>query len=213
MRKDRLSAWLDDHDLLPGYDWDEAIRSAIQRSDAFIVCLSRRAVGKTGFIQKEIREALEHAERRPQGKVFIIPVRLESCAVPERLQRWQWIDLFKRGGYERLRRVLVAQVGLSTKKEPDSKATRPQFLDPADAVLYELCVSHGRCLYALIRRGRFGISQGHILVVRPHFPPPFREIKQLVEEYRRFSPDQLGSILSPGAPWRKPGCIVRSIRE
>ena len=30
------------------------------------------------------------------------PVRLEPCAIPERLSKWQFVDLFVPGGYERL---------------------------------------------------------------------------------------------------------------
>ena len=38
----------------------------------------------------------------------MIPLRLEECEAPERLRRWQWVDLFQRPGYERLLRALRA---------------------------------------------------------------------------------------------------------
>jgi hypothetical protein len=36
-----------------------------------------------GIIQKEIRKALDFADEKPQGAVFVIPAKLEPCEVPE----------------------------------------------------------------------------------------------------------------------------------
>src|SRR5689334_19670877 len=87
--KDGFRVWMDEHDLLPGQDWDMSIRDAITNSGLVLVLLSRSAVSKTGYIQKEIRVALDLAEMRPAGQLFVVPVRLDDCHVPERLARWQ----------------------------------------------------------------------------------------------------------------------------
>jgi formylglycine-generating enzyme required for sulfatase activity len=71
-----------------------------------IVCLSRTSINKTGFVNKEIRFALDAADEQPEGKVFIIPTRLEDCPVPERLSKWQWVNLYAPNGYEKLLRGL-----------------------------------------------------------------------------------------------------------
>jgi hypothetical protein len=67
-----------------------------------IVCLSETSVNKAGFVQKEIRFALDVADEQPEGRIYIIPLRLKECDVPERLKKWHWIDLFRKRGYERL---------------------------------------------------------------------------------------------------------------
>jgi hypothetical protein len=33
-------------------------------------------------------------DKRPQGKTYVIPVRLDDCAVPDTLAGLQWVDLF-----------------------------------------------------------------------------------------------------------------------
>jgi TIR domain len=71
-----------------------------------LVCLSPTAITKKGFVQKEIKFALDAAEEQPEGTIFIIPVKLEECDVPERLRRWQWVDFFQKNGYERLLEAL-----------------------------------------------------------------------------------------------------------
>jgi len=106
LRADGFAPWLDEEALLPGQDWKLEVQKAVRESDAVIVCLSPSAVTKAGYVQKEIRLALDVADEQPQGAIFVIPIRLEACEVPERLKDWQWVDLFSEGGYEKLQRAL-----------------------------------------------------------------------------------------------------------
>lgn len=101
-----IEPWLDEEDLLPGQDWEREIRKAVRTLDTVIVCLSRKAINKRGFIQKEIKYALDVADEQPEDTIFIIPLKLEECEVPDRLRRWQWVNLFEEHGYERLIRAL-----------------------------------------------------------------------------------------------------------
>ena len=111
LKIDGFSPWLDEEDLLPGHDWREEISKAVRAADVVIVCLSKSSVTKEGYVQKEIRFALDVEEEKPPGTIFIIPVRLEMVQVPERLKKWQWADLFRDGGYERLIRSLQIRSG------------------------------------------------------------------------------------------------------
>jgi hypothetical protein len=105
---DGLKPWLDEEeeDLLPGQEWQVEIRNAVRACDKVIVCLSPTAVNKQGFIHMEIEYALNIAEEKPEGTVFIIPAKLEECNVPERLRKWQWVNLFDDRGYDRLLKSL-----------------------------------------------------------------------------------------------------------
>jgi TIR domain len=97
--------------LLPGQVWEREIPSAVQSSDAVLVCLSSRPVAKTGYLQREIKFALDAAEEQSDDSIFIVPAKLEPCEVPERLLRWQWVDLFAGDGYDRLLTALQARAG------------------------------------------------------------------------------------------------------
>src|SRR6185503_10880052 len=92
--------------LLPGQDWQHEIPKAVRGNDVVVVCLSQGAVTKSGYIQKEIRDALDVADEQPQGTIFLIPLKLEQCEIPDRLRRWQWVNLFEEYGYEKLMRAL-----------------------------------------------------------------------------------------------------------
>jgi hypothetical protein len=101
-----FNPWLDEEDIGPAHLWDDEIQQALHSSQAIIVCLSQVFVHKEGFVQRELHYALEIAREKPDGTVFLIPVRLEECEIPRKLSAWQCIDLFKAGGHEKLKGVL-----------------------------------------------------------------------------------------------------------
>lgn len=89
-----FDVWFDEERLLPGQNWDIEIQKSVRLADVVLICLSGRSVNKEGYVQKEIKIALDIAEEKPEGAIFIIPIRIEDCFVPERIKPWQWIDLF-----------------------------------------------------------------------------------------------------------------------
>ena len=99
---DGVGAWLDAENLVPGQNWQVEIPKAIRESDVVIVCLSEKSVNKEGYVQREIKFALDIADEKPEGTIFIVPVRLEECNVPNRLNMYHWVDLFDANGYEKL---------------------------------------------------------------------------------------------------------------
>lgn len=92
----------DEQDLLPGQEWELAIRDAVRASDYVLVCLSATATTRAGYLHRELKHALDIADEQPPGSIFIIPVRLAKCEIPERLRHLQGVDLFRQGGYARL---------------------------------------------------------------------------------------------------------------
>ncbi len=89
-----IDPWLDEEKLLPGMDWDMEIEKAVEAADAVIVCLSKSSVSKEGYLQKGIRKVLDISDQKPEGIIFIIPLRLDDCQPPRRLAKWQYVDYF-----------------------------------------------------------------------------------------------------------------------
>lgn len=112
LAEDWIDPWLDEEKLLPGQDWDMEIENAVETADAVIVCLSSRSVSKEGYIQKELRFVLDIALEKPEGAIFVIPLRLDKCEVPRRLRSWQYADYFsenRQSAYDRLITSLKAR--------------------------------------------------------------------------------------------------------
>ena len=118
--KDGFDVWLDKEKLIPGQNWQAEIAKAVKNSDIVLVCLSPRSITKEGFVQREIKFALDMAEEKPAETIFIIPTRLEECDVPERINTYQWVDLFSNGGYGWLLKALYVRaenLGISVKRK------------------------------------------------------------------------------------------------
>jgi hypothetical protein len=91
-----------DQKLLPGQNLKREVRKAIEDAYAVVVCLSAElaARNRTG-VYPEIRDAIEILRQYAPGSIYLVPVRLSDCEVPdleisgtETLKSLLYIDLF-----------------------------------------------------------------------------------------------------------------------
>ena len=93
--------WLDRKSMLPGENWRQKIAEAVRQSNFFVALLSPESVSKRGYVQKEYKMALDVLAERPAGDVYLIPVRLGECEIPDyrvsenstSMSDLQWLDL------------------------------------------------------------------------------------------------------------------------
>ena len=105
-----FSPWLDAIDLMPGQNWREEIPKAIEDAAVCLACLSHRSVAKESYVRREFRYALSAYAERSAGSIYLIPVRLDDCEMPDvripkldlDLRDLQWVDLFEDDGFEKL---------------------------------------------------------------------------------------------------------------
>lgn len=101
--------WIDSEDLLPGVKWKDAIIKAVREADLFLLCISSRSSNRQGFIQREIKIAFDQLEEKTSDHIYFIPVRLEECDLPERVEEFQCVNWFESGAWERLEKALRIQ--------------------------------------------------------------------------------------------------------
>jgi TIR domain len=91
-----------DLDILGGQDWKQQIRKAMKEAYAVLVCFSKEtdARPKSGIFP-ELLDAIKAYREYAPGSVFLIPVRLSNCSIPDveisdtkTLDSLQFIDLF-----------------------------------------------------------------------------------------------------------------------
>lgn len=115
-----LDVWLDEEKLYPGQDWNLEIEKAVEAADAILVCLSNNSITKEGYVQRELRIVLDYADYKPEGTLYLIPIRLEDCEPPRRLRPWQYADYFEKDRDRAYQRLLVSlqmranSLGIST---------------------------------------------------------------------------------------------------
>ncbi len=109
LKSNGFRAWLDIEDLSPGTRWKAEVSRQIAASDFFIAILSTHSITKKGYVQKELRMALDVLAELPENDVFLIPVRLNECQPSQSmLNELNWLDLFpsRTDGMDRLLRFL-----------------------------------------------------------------------------------------------------------
>lgn len=121
-----FNPWLDKMDLLPGHNWDGEIRRALKQSRFIIIFFSKFSVSKRSYVQREYKLALDALEEIPEGQIFVIPVRLDDCRIPEPFQHIHYVNLFEEGGFELVVKVIEAELG-----------SLNQFVDPRDGQTYK----------------------------------------------------------------------------
>ncbi|MEW6606660.1 MAG: SUMF1/EgtB/PvdO family nonheme iron enzyme [bacterium] len=107
--------WLDKESILPGEKWSDTIKKSIEESDFFLACCSKNSINKRGYFQKEIKMALEMLEEMPSHDIYLIPVKLEDCEVPEPLSELQWVNLYEEGGFDKL--IKAIKMGMKRRKD------------------------------------------------------------------------------------------------
>ena len=110
LKENLIIAWMDYHSLVPGQNWKVEINKAIKKCSAFIILLSNTAVDKRGFIQKELRTAVDVLDEIPASSIYLIPARLDNCTPShERLEDLHWVDLFPDfdAGFDKILNALI----------------------------------------------------------------------------------------------------------
>lgn len=105
-----FNVWIDCRNILPGELWEQAIINAIKSADLFLACVSNNSINKRGMLQKELKNALSVWETKIDSDIYLIPVRLQSCEVPDCLQKFQWVNLFEETGLSSLIKALQARM-------------------------------------------------------------------------------------------------------
>jgi hypothetical protein len=114
LRATGVEPWLVTEQIEAGTNWHDTITAAIGSSDVVLVLFSEATATKRGYVQREIRTALDIAQELPETAVYLIPVRLDDTPAPREFAAWQWLDMNAPNAADRLMRALTfraAQVG------------------------------------------------------------------------------------------------------
>ncbi len=112
-----IPVWKDTENLWPGEDWQQKISEAVEDGSlAFIACFSTKSVQKTKtYMNAELRLAVDQIRLMRPGQVWLLPVRLDDCDLPDfdlgnnrTFNSLQRIDLFGPNRDENLGRLVAA---------------------------------------------------------------------------------------------------------
>lgn len=157
LKKAGFDPWMDRKSMLPGEIWRQKIPDAVRSADFFIAVFSPESVSKKGYVQKEYKIALDVLTERGVDDVFVIPVRLGECEIPDirvneyspSMRDLQWMELpidreWTDADLDTLIKTVDAYGWSSRDPEPASKASEPEkpkrqwpVPDPLDQSIFE----------------------------------------------------------------------------
>lgn len=85
------NVWLDCKRILPGQDWDLVVNQALDKAALVLVFVSAQSVARRGYVQREIRRALERRLDQLDDDIFVIPILLDDAEPPRELRQFQFV--------------------------------------------------------------------------------------------------------------------------
>ncbi|MDD1776038.1 MAG: TIR domain-containing protein [Candidatus Methanomethylicus sp.] len=127
LRSAGANLWIDQLDIQAGDRWDRAVEQALSNTESMLVILSPAAVASNN-VMDEVSFAIDKNKR-------IVPVLYQTCTIPLRLRRLQYLD-FTADFSQGLERLL-SNLGIRPSTEepqpaqPEPKPLQAQPLEPA----------------------------------------------------------------------------------
>lgn len=125
-----ITVWIDLQDLFPGDRLRPRIRQAIQEGDFFLACFSREYHARERtFMNIELDVAIDELQRRPNNRVWFIPVKLNDCEIPdldigrgETLRDLVYVNLYENWDYNIGRICSIIQSGITSEESDDQSS-------------------------------------------------------------------------------------------
>ncbi|HAX44471.1 MAG TPA: molecular chaperone Tir [Solibacterales bacterium] len=144
LRGSGVDAWMDAWEINPGDSLiDKIFNEGLKNSQAMIVVLSRHSIDKP-WVREELNAGMV---KKITEKLKLIPIRLDSCDVPECLKHTAWQDIADPSSFdvefERILNSIFGQYEKPSLGEPppytQSEAPELAGLSKIDAIIFALC--------------------------------------------------------------------------
>ena len=71
--------------------------------------LSETSVKKRGYVQREFKIALQHFEEKLDDDIYLIPLKINECNIPDNLSGFQWIEYETQDCFNQILESLTVQ--------------------------------------------------------------------------------------------------------
>lgn len=115
--------WMDKKNILVGQNWDMVIQQELRKADFIILMLSNISVSKRGYIQKEFSQALLYCDEKLDSDIYIIPILINSCEVPTKLSKFQWLEYSSEDSFEKILASINVQRDILIKEKKQREAS------------------------------------------------------------------------------------------
>lgn len=98
-----LDVWMDSLRLKPGQDWRFEIELAMDKAEIVLAFISKNSVDRRGFVQRELRNAIDKAQEKLAEDIFLVPVLLDAdLDLHPSLKRLHYVSAFDHDALQRI---------------------------------------------------------------------------------------------------------------
>jgi hypothetical protein len=149
-------------------------------------------------VQHELRSALVVYAEKPPGSIYLIPVKLDECEIPDlelpelgiRLRHIQWLDYWKEDGFDRL----VAAINQALKDADSSQTGQPQRRAAREQRLNQE-INHRVAVLPMLLQDVFTFTQLHTVKGAAHGKAEEHPRLGKLGEFEPLFPEFLGVTL------------------
>ncbi len=158
--EDWIEPWLDEENLLPGQNRELKLKEELKSTDIVLLCLSNQSLEQEGSFHREIKLVDDFAKEKPENSIFVIPVRLDDCELPQILHHRQSVKFFSsefdRGlAYERIRTSMKRKFDVISGKMAESRSSHWVSSNEPKVVDDLLDLTFGGFSFVKIPKGKF----------------------------------------------------------
>lgn len=119
LEKQGINVWMDDKSLKGGQNWDFEIKRVLEKATVVLTFVSKESAERRGYIQKELRIALDKRDEKLIDDIYLVPVLLDDIEIPESLKAIHCIrasDSRSLGQIEEALKFQLDRLGIERKK-------------------------------------------------------------------------------------------------
>jgi len=188
LNKPGQPVFYDKESIIPGTDWRMETEEKLNKCSLIIILCSKNSINKEGFVQKEIRMALDRAEFMPDGRIFIIPIRFDGIDVPTKLAKYHWIEINRESDYYDV--PFFIDIVLNKIEGSQKPVISASTMLPNKLLLRETVV-------VLLQGKNINSEEIYTYLQLPLWK--LQELRRVMREGQDFSPIDFGVILENGA--------------
>jgi TIR domain/Protein of unknown function (DUF3298) len=88
-----FNVWMDVRCLKPDQTWDFEIKRALNKASLILIFISKNSCDRRGYVQRELRLALDKINEKLVEDIFVIPVLLDDdAAIPDEIKSIHFIN-------------------------------------------------------------------------------------------------------------------------
>lgn len=108
-----FNVWMDYRRIVAGQTWDFEIRKALDAAVLVVMFFSQNSTDRRGYLQREIKLALDKAEEKLASDIYIIPVLLdESISIPDVVKDIQCVRVWEDNPCEAIKDAVNRQLSI-----------------------------------------------------------------------------------------------------